>query len=59
MELSKEEFEAKYNSMTNKELAEELNVSMTTITSYVKKLGIAKKGSGRRANLIITGAKNG
>ena len=59
MEITKEELERKYNSMTNDELAQELGVSKVTLIKYINELGIKPKGKGYNKKLIInkTGIK--
>lgn len=52
--ITKEEFKMLYYSMTNDELAEDLNVTKQTVFELVKKFGIKPKGKGyhRKINII-------
>ncbi len=46
MKLTRKQFEDKYFSMTNDELAKELGMTQNGIVYYVKKFGIKNKGKG-------------
>lgn len=54
MEITKEELERKYYSMTNDDLCKELNVSKVTLIKYLKSSGIKLKGKGSSAKLNVT-----
>lgn len=56
IELSVAELRTKYYSKTNKQLAQELNISVPTLLELLQKHGIELKGKGygSRANIIIT-----
>lgn len=43
--ISKEELKIKYESMTNKELSEELGITIPTLLKYIKENGIELKGN--------------
>ncbi len=46
MEITKDELEKLYNTMTNKDLAEKLGISMMTLNKIIKEAGIQGKGKG-------------
>ena len=46
--ISKESLEEKYRSMRNRDLCQELGVSMPTLMAMLKKANINLKGSGNR-----------
>lgn len=53
MELTKEELEKMYNSMTNEELCKKLDISKPTLSKYISDLGIEPKGKGTKKKLKI------
>jgi len=57
MEISKQELQDLYNSMTNEELCKKLDVSKTTLIKYLTDLEIPMKGKGYKKKLIIKGLK--
>ena len=46
MTINKDELEDLYNSMSNKDLAEKLNISAMTLGQLIKDSGIEPKGKG-------------
>lgn len=53
LQMTREELEKKYYSMTNDELCKELGVSKVTLISYIKRAGIKQKGKGMRKKVEI------
>lgn len=50
IEISKARLKSLYQNFTMKEIQQELGVSHPTLLKYLRKFGIAKKGSGNRVN---------
>lgn len=48
MELTKQQLQKMYETMSNKALAKKLGVTEPTLTATIKRLGIKPKGSGNR-----------
>jgi DNA-binding CsgD family transcriptional regulator len=52
MELTKTELQDMYNSMSNQELADKLNISKPTLSKLLKDNNIKLKGSGNGYNKL-------
>ena len=48
MQITKNELERKYRSMTNRELCAELEITQATLVKLLDRSGIEKKGKGGR-----------
>lgn len=45
MDITKEQFEKMFFSMTNKEMSKKLNISTVTLNKHARKLGLRKRKS--------------
>ncbi len=52
MKLTKEELENRYRKTKNKELAEELGISVMTLLKLIDNAGIERKGSGNHTDRV-------
>ncbi len=50
--ITKQELQKMYDTMKNKDIAEKLGVSTTTLISLLKRAGIKMKGKGRGSQKI-------
>lgn len=53
MEMTKEELEKMYYSMTNEDLCKKLDISKPTLSKYISDLGIEPKGKGTKKKIKI------